>query len=202
LTDWKDAEYPLEPVKLLIDLAFPSPSAPERCHLTRLAAANYVQSVWGPKRRETPWKPTSSRWDAARPGIEALLAHSMWRQVDVVGSLVHLALPRHQAAATLDLLMRSRRDGLLSAASIWSGPDPRIDARVPWADLGASVAALSDSGIPIERAGLIWVSERGVTLDVGQGSEVDAVVEAWVDVLDSQPSAVAARHQAISGIAA
>jgi hypothetical protein len=198
LTGWDGEEYPLEPVKLLIDMAFPSPGAPARCQLTRLAAASYAQSVWGPKRRERPWQPTSSRWDPARAGIEALLAHSMWAQVDVVGSLVHLALPRHQAAVTLDLLLRSRRDGLLSAVSIWSGPDPRIDARVPWADLGASVAALTDAGIPIERAGLIWVGEAGIKVESQQGPVVDGLVEIWVDAINCQPRAVTARNKRIA----
>ena len=195
LPDWEGEEYPLEPVKLLIDMAFPSPGAPARCQLTRLAAASYAQSVWGPKRRETPWQPTASRWDPERPEIEALLAHPMWGGLDVVGSLIHLALPRHQAAVTLDLVTRSRKDGLLSAVSIWSGPHPRINPKTPWADMGASVAALTDAGVPIERAGLIWVSAEGLKFEVRQGAEVDAVVACWLDVLDNQPGAVEARHR-------
>jgi len=194
LTDWEGDEYPLEPVKLLIDMAFPSPGAPARCQLTRLAAASYAQSIWGPKRRETPWKPSASRWDPARAGIETLLAHSMWGGLDVVGSLIHLALPRHQAAVTLDLVTRSRKDGLLSAISIWSGPDPRLNAKVPWADLGASLASLADAGVPIERAGLIWVSAKGVAFEVRQGREVDEVVACWLDVIANQPGAIEARH--------
>ena len=195
LTGWEGEEYPLEPVKLLIDMVFPSPGAPARCQLTRLAAASYAQSVWGPKRRETPWQPTASRWDPERPEIEALLAHSMWGGLDVVGSLIHLALPRHQAAVTLDLVTRSRKDGLLSAVSIWSGPHPRINPKTPWADLGASVAALTDAGVPIERAGLIWVSAEGLKFEARQGAEVDAVVACWLDVLDNQPGAIEARHR-------
>jgi hypothetical protein len=195
LTDWEGEEYPLEPVKLLIDMALPSPGAPARCQLTRLAAASYAQSVWGPKRRETPWKPTASRWDPARAAIEALLTHSIWGGLDVVGSLLHLALPRHQAAVTLDLVTRSRKDGLLSAVSIWSGPHPRINPNAPWADLGAAVAALADGGIPIARAGLIWVNAEGVSFEVRQGAEVDDVVATWLDVLDCRPGAVEARHR-------
>jgi len=195
LPDWEGEEYPLEPVKLLIDMAFPSPGAPARCQLTRLAAASYAQSVWGPKRRETPWQPTASRWDPERPEIEALLAHPMWGGLDVVGSLIHLALPRHQAAVTLDLVTRSRKDGLLSAFSIWNGPHPRINPKAPWADLGAAVAALSDADMPIERAGVIWVNDGKVRLQVAKTEKVDAVVACWLDVLDSQPGAIEARHR-------
>jgi hypothetical protein len=194
LTDWEGDEYPLEPVKLLIDLAFPSPGAPARCQLTRLAAASYVQSVWGPKRRETPWKPSASRWDPARAGIETLLAHPMWGGLDVVGSLIHLALPRHQAAVTLDLVTRSRKDGLLSAVSIWNA-HPQTNPKAPWSDLGASVAALADAGVPIERAGLIWVSAKGVAFEARQGAEVDDVVACWLDVIANQPGAIEARHR-------
>lgn len=202
LTDWEGEEYPLEPVKLLIDMAFPSPGAPARCQLTRLAAASYAQSVWGPKRRETPWRPTASRWDPERPEIEALLAHPVWSGLDVVGSLVHLALPRHQAAVTLDLVTRSRKDGLLSAVSIWNGPDSRINPKAPWADLGAAVAALTDGGIPIARAGLIWVSDGKARLQVAKGEKVDAVVSCWLDVLDNQPGAIEARHRQTAALQA
>jgi hypothetical protein len=201
LTGWEGEEYPLEPVRLLIDMALPSPGAPARCQLTRLAAASYAQSVWGPKRRETPWQPTASRWDPERPEIEALLAHSMWGGLDVVGSLIHLALPRHQAAVTLDLVTRSRKDGLLSAVSIWS-PHPRINPKTPWADLGAAVAALTDAGVPIERAGVIWVSAEGLKFEVRQGAEVDAVVACWLEVLDNQPGAIEARHRQAAGLQA
>lgn len=201
LTDWEGEEYPLEPVKLLIDMAFPSPGAPARCQLTRLAAASYAQSVWGPKRRETPWQPTASRWDPERPEIEALLAHPMWGGLDVVGSLIHLALPRHQAAVTLDLVTRSRKDGLLSAVSIWNA-HPRINPKTPWADLGASVAAMTDAGVPIERAGLIWVSAEGLKFEARQGAEVDSVVACWLEVLDNQPGAIEARHRQAAGLQA
>ena len=201
LTGWEGEEYPLEPVKLLIDMALPSPGAPTRRQLTRLAAASYAQSAWGPKRRETPWQPTASRWDPERPEIEALLTHSMWGGLDVVGSLIHLALPRHQAAVTLDLVTRSRKDGLLSAVSIWS-PHPRINPKTPWADLGASVAALTDAGVPIERAGLIWVSAEGLKFEARQGAEVDSVVACWLEVLDNQPGAIEARHRQAAGLRA
>jgi hypothetical protein len=199
LTDREGDEYPLEPVKLLIDMAFPSPGAPARCQLTRLAAASYAQSVWGPKRRETPWRPSTSRWDPARAEIETLLAHSMWGGLDVVGSLIHLALPRHQAAVTLDLVTRSRKDGLLGAVSIWN-THPRTNPKAPWADLGASVAALADAGVPIERAGLIWVSAKGVSFEARQGAEVDDVVARWLDVLNNQPGAIKARHRQAAGL--
>lgn len=193
LTGWDGEEYPLEPVKLLIDMVFPSLGAPARCQLTRLAAASYAQSRWGPKRRETPWAPTAERWDPERTEIEALLGHQMWASLDVVGSLIHLALPRHQVGVTLDLVTRSRRDGLLSAISIWNA-HPKINPNAPWADLGASVAALTDAGIPIERAGLIWIGADGLTFEVRRGTEVDRVVACWLDVVAQQPGAIEARH--------
>jgi hypothetical protein len=202
LTGWEGETYPLEPVKLLIDIAFPSPGAPARSQLLRLAAANYVQSAWGPKRRAMPWQPSSSQWEPERPVIEALLAHPLWGGLDVVGSLVHLALPRHQAGVTLDLVTRSRKDGLLSAVSIWSGPHPRIHPSAPWADLGAAVAAMADAGVPIARAGLVWASAEGVRIEVRQGQEVDAVVACWLDVLDNQPGAIEARHRQATGLQA
>lgn len=113
----------LMPVKAITDRAFPYPVLPERCKLCRRAAANYARSRWGPAAKPEPWKPTAKFFDPARLQVEALLGHRFWERFDVIGSLVHLALPTAEAAVTIDLVVRFL-DGGLGLLAIWTGPRP------------------------------------------------------------------------------
>ena len=172
----------LMPARAVIDQAFPSRyGAPERCKLTRAAVASYARSRWGPAAKPTPWQPTAKSFDPVRPMVEALLAHGFWDRLEVIGSLVHLAVLRRDAAVTADLVVRFA-DGGLGVLAIWSGPDERIHPAAPWAELGAAVAALSDAGLTIAKAVVVWAGAgAGVALEARTGDEA---LQAWLDAAD------------------
>jgi hypothetical protein len=169
-------------VRSIVEVAYPDrPGAPARCQLCRAAAANYARSRWGPGNTDQPWAPTSTRFDPARPAVEALLGHPFWSRNEVVGSLLHVAVLRQEAATTVDLSVRLE-DGGLGLLAIWSGPNNRIHPLAPWAELGAAVAACADSGLPVEKAGVIWVAGSGaIKLEARAGDEA---LRIWVDAVD------------------
>jgi hypothetical protein len=73
-------------------------------------------------------------------------------------------------------------DGGLGLLAVWSGPDERIHRLAPWAELGAAVAALADSGIPLAKAVVVWVGGDGaVKLEA---KPADEALGAWVDAVD------------------
>jgi hypothetical protein len=170
------------PARDIVARAFPSrPGALPRCPLCREAAASYARSLWGPSATGKAWRPTSSRFDPARQAVEALLSHAFWGRVEVVGSLLHVAQVRREAATTVDLAVRLS-DGDLGLLAIWSGPDERIHPQAPWAELGAAVAAMADSGIPLAKAGVVWVGGDGeVRLEAKPANDA---LGAWVDAVD------------------
>ena len=170
------------PVRAIAEAVYPPrPGAPERCRLCRAAAANYARSLWGAAATGTAWAPASKAFNPARQAVEALLSHAFWQRIEVVGSLLHLAVLRQQAATTVDLAVRFE-DGGLGVLAIWSGPDDRIHPMAPWAELGAAVAAMADSGIPLAKAGVVWVGGDGaVKLEA---KPADAALGAWVDAVD------------------
>jgi hypothetical protein len=172
----------LMPVRGVVAAGLPStPGAPERCKLCRAAAASYARSLWGPAASGTAWAPTSKTFNPVRPAVEALVGHAFWQRIEVVGSLLHLAVLRQDAATTVDLAVRFD-DGGLGLLTIWSGPDDRINPMAPWAELGAAVAAMADSGIPLEKAGVVWVGGDGaVKLEA---KPADVALGAWVDAVD------------------
>jgi hypothetical protein len=129
----------------------------------------------------TAWAPTSKSFNPARPAVEALLSHPFWSRNEVVGSLLHLAVLRQEAATTVDLSVRLE-DGGLGLLAIWTGPDDRIHPMGPWAELGAAVAACADSGLPVDKAGVIWVAGSGaIKLEARAGDEA---LRIWVDAVD------------------
>ena len=172
----------LMPVRAIVDPACPSqPGAPERCRLCRAAAASYARSLWGPAATGTPWAPTSKSFNPARTAVEAMLNHGFWQRIEVVGSLLHLAVLRREAATTVDLAVRFE-DGGLGVLAIWSGPDDRIHPMAPWAELGAAVGAMADSGIPLAKAVVVWVGGDGAVKV--EAKPADAALGAWVDAMD------------------
>ena len=172
----------LMPVRAIVEAVYPPrPGAPERCRLCRAAAASYARSLWGPAATGTPWAPTFKSFNPARTAVEAMLNHGFWQRIEVVGSLLHLAVLRREAATTVDLVVRFE-DGGLGVLAIWSGPDDRIHPMAPWAELGAAVGAMADSGIPLAKAVVVWVGGDGaVKLEA---KPADAALGAWVDAVD------------------
>jgi hypothetical protein len=170
------------PARDIVNRAFPlRPGALPRCPLVREAAASYARSLWGPAATGSAWRPTYSRFDPARQAVEALVSHAFWTRNEVIGSLVHIAQPRHESATTVDLAVRFA-DGGLGLLAVWSGPDERIHPQVPWAELGAAVASCADSGIPLAKAGVVWVAADGVVKL--EARPADDALGAWVDALD------------------
>jgi len=172
----------LMPARGIVAAAFPSqPGAPERCRLCRAAIASRARSLWGPAAAGTAWAPTSTSFNPARPAVEALVSHAFWQRIEVVGSLLHVAVLRQEAATTVDLAVRFD-DGGLGLLAIWSGPDDRIHPLAPWAELGAAVAAMADSGIPLAKAVVVWAAADGaVKLEA---KPADEALGAWVDAVD------------------
>lgn len=204
----------LMPAKAITGQAFPWPQIAERCKLTRSAVASYARSRWGPGKKEKPWQPVAAAYDSVRPQVEALLGHALWGRFDVVGSLVHLAMPREEAAVTIDLACRFHESGGLGLLAVWCEPPAKIleiskelearasleggkwreaseifrktltdnpqDQRVPWAELGAGVAAMADAQIPVEKTVVIWVSPQKVRLEAKPAQDA---LEFWCDAV-------------------
>lgn len=172
----------LMPTKIIVDEAFLSrEGAPDRCKLLRSACANYARSKWGPAIKQQPWKANAPIFNDVRSTIDKLLTSPFWDRIDVVGSLVHMRLLRQEAATTVDLIVRFADGGGLGLLAVWSGPDERIHEKTPWAEIGAGVAAMSDSGIILEKTGIIWVSEKGVKIEA---KPADESLQLWVDAIN------------------
>lgn len=162
--------------------------APQRCRLCRAAAVSLARSRWGPGATGEAWAPTAAAFDPARAHVEALVAHGFWDRLEVVGALVHLALPKRDAATTIDLAVRFA-DGELGLLAIWGDAAPLMRPEVAWAELGAAVAAMADSGIPVAKAVVVWVEGPAdapkVRLEARPG---DQALGLWVDALDLERS--------------
>jgi len=155
----------------------------ERCRLCRAALASYARSCWGPAKRAAPWTPAAAMFEPVRPLLEVLLRHKFWERIEVIGSLIHLAMLRQDAATTVDLALRFE-DGGLGLLALWS-PHPAIRAEAPWAELGAAVGAMADAGIPVAKVVVVWAGERegkpAVWLEAKSGDEALGL---WVDTAD------------------
>jgi hypothetical protein len=162
--------------------------APQRCKLCRSAAISLARSRWGPGATGEPWAPTAAAFNPVRSHVEALVGHAFWERVEVIGALVHLALPKRDAATTIDLAVRFA-DGELGLLAIWGGVAPLMRPELAWAELGAAVAAMADSGIPVAKAVVAWVEGPGdapkVRLEARPG---DQALGLWVDALDLERS--------------
>lgn len=149
----------LMPVRSIVEAVWPNgmPGL-ERCRLCRAALASYARSCWGPAKKAAPWAPTAAAFEPVRPLLEVLLGHRFWKRIEVVGSLLHLAVLRQEAATTVDLALRFE-DGGLGLLALWSS-HPAIRAEAPWAELGAAVGAMTDAGIPVAKVVVLWAGER------------------------------------------
>ena len=174
----------LMPVRTIVEAVWPhGMPGLERCRLCRAALASYARSCWGPAKRASPWAPTAATFEPVRPVVEALLSHGFWQRIEPVGSLLHLAVLRQEAATTVDLAVRFE-DGGLGLLALWT-PHPAIRAEAPWAELGAAVAVMADSGIPVAKVVVLWAGEHEgrptVSLEAKSGDEALAL---WVDTAD------------------
>jgi hypothetical protein len=166
----------LMPVSAIVGEALGAAQPAPRCKLRRAAAIGYARSRWGPAAGQA-WAPTAAMFDSVRPAVELLIGHGFWDRLEVLGAGVHLAVRQHDAAVTTDLVVRFA-DGGRGVMAVWSEPVPPLAA---WADLGAAVAALSDAGLPLAKAVVIWSLDDRVRLEA---KAADDALAAWVDALD------------------
>lgn len=166
----------LMPVSSIASEALLTTAPPPRCKLRRAAAIGYARSRWGPAAGQQ-WSAAAPAFDPARAAVERLVSHEFWDRLQVIGAGVHLGLLRHDAAVTLDLAVRFQ-DGSQGVMAIWSEPVPDLAA---WAELGAAAAALSDAGVSLSKAVVIWALDDRVRLEA---RPVDAALGSWLEALD------------------
>lgn len=171
----------LRPAHEAINLASPSPGY-ERSKILRGAVAQWVRSKWGEGATGEAWEPIEAKYDDIRPGLEALFAHRLWDRFDVIGSIVHFAIPRREACATVDLVVRFREAGDIGLISIWNGPDLRINPDAVWADLGAAAEAMEISCIPVSKLAVIYVSNDKIKLEAKSGEDVNGCIVKWFEI--------------------
>lgn len=141
-----------------------------RDKLLRAAAISYAKNK--------NWKP-SAKFDSVRPMIDTLLSHQLWERMEVLGAMIHLMIPQHEAAVTVDIAARLGSKGL-GLLAVW--PDgARIPPEAPWAELGGAVATLADRGVMIDVCSVLWVGAEKIRIELRSGDEV---LQTWVEVLD------------------
>lgn len=141
-----------------------------RNKLLRAAAISYAKNK--------DWKP-SVKFDSARLMIDQLLGHQLWERMEILGAMIHLIIPQHDAAVTVDIAARLGSKGL-GLLAVWP-EDVKISTCVPWAELGGAVATLADRGVMIDVCSVIWVSPDKVRIELRNSDES---LQAWVDALD------------------
>jgi hypothetical protein len=141
-----------------------------RNKLLRAAAINYAKNK--------NWKP-SAKFNSVRPMIDTLLSHQLWERMEILGAMIHLIIPQHEAAVTIDIAANLGSKGL-GLLAIW--PDgARIHPEAPWAELGGAVATLADRGVMIDVCSVIWVGSEKIRVELHNGDEV---LQTWVDALN------------------
>ena len=201
-----EGSYPCDSDRLLlrpafetVGLVYPSPGY-ERSKILRGAVAQWVRSKWGSD-PASEWAPVDSKYDDIRPGLEKLFAHKLWERFSVVGSILHLAIPKRQIAATVDLAVRFNDSGGLGLISVWNGPDIRVHPSAVWADLGAAAEAMEINNLPVEKLGVIWISNENIKIEAKAGLDtgVNECQNLWFDAIKLAKSArVAAVYEAQS----
>jgi hypothetical protein len=164
-------EKVLMPVMQIISDAYLIPvTAPGRNRLLRAAAINYA------KNKE--WKP-NAKFSEVQPMVDILLKHQLWERIEINAALVHLALMKHEAATTVDIIgmLGDKGRGLLA---VWPSDLGQVPAEVPWAEMGAAVARLADRGIMIDVCSLVCVDNEKVKIDL---QKADDVLGLWVETL-------------------
>lgn len=187
----------LRPAFETVNYAYPSPGY-ERSKVLRGAVAQWVRSRWGSDAGEA-WQPTEDKYDDIRPGLEKLFSHKLWDRFSIIGSILHLAIPKRQIAATIDLAVRFNDSGGIGLVSIWNGPDIRVHPNAAWSDLGAAAEAMEINGLPIEKLGVIWVSNEAIKIEAKAGLDegVNECQNLWYDAIKlANHARVAAAYEA------
>lgn len=172
----------LMPAKQVAADAYRAPAIPERCKITRGAVANYARSRWGPAATDTPWSPAGPAYDAVKGQLEALLSHKFWGRFEVIGSLVHLALPRQEAAVTIDLVVRFDDGGGLGLVDVWPGPPRKItDVPQAWRKRAQGSKGLTEAVRLMDQAiSRVPQEQRAVWAELGAG--VAAMADAQIPI--------------------
>ena len=111
--------------------------------------------------------------------IDQLIGHQLWERMEILGAMIHLVIPQHDAAVTVDIAARLGNKGL-GLLSVWPD-DAVIHPEAPWAELGGAVATLADRGVMVDVCSAIWVGTEKVRIKLRNSDEV---LQAWVDALD------------------
>jgi hypothetical protein len=146
------------------------PSFSGRNKLLRAAAISYAKNK--------DWKP-SDKFNSVKPMIDILINHKLWEKMEILGAMIHLIVPQHEAAVTVDIAANLGSKGL-GLVSVWPSGLGGAPAVAPWAEMGSAVATLADRGVMIEVCSLIQVSDEQVKIELHNGDEV---LQAWVDAL-------------------
>jgi hypothetical protein len=113
--------------------------------------------------------------------VNSILSNNFWERIKVELTLIHLALPRNDAAVTIDLMARFK-DGKLAILAAWpEDPDKLINSDAPWAELGAAVAATADRGVLVDKVGLIWAGDDGCKLEA---ADPNKALGLWCDAVN------------------
>lgn len=161
----------LMPASVVVAGGFPSDSAaPPRCKALRMAMISRARDEGYQAKPGNP------------PAVEALLSDGFWERITIEATLLHLALPRNDAAVTIDVIARFK-DGKLALLAVWpEDKDELINPHAPWAELGAGVAAAADRGVMVDKVGLIWAGEK-VKLEA---ADPNKALGLWCDAVDLQ----------------
>jgi hypothetical protein len=160
----------LMPAAVVVAGGFPSdPAAPPRCKALRMAMISRARDE---KYQPKPGSPSS---------VAALLADGFWDRITIEATVIHLALPRNDAAVTIDVVARFK-DGKLALLAVWpQNTGELINHSAPWAELGAGVAAAADRGLIVDKVGLIWAGEQGCKLEA---ADPNKALGLWCDAVD------------------
>lgn len=160
----------LLPAAAIVASGFPNqPNAPLRCKVLRGA-------MIGRAREGAKYK---AKTETA--AVRSLLTDAFWERITIECVLLHLALPRNDAAVTIDIIARFK-DGKLALLAAWpEDKEGLINAKAPWAELGAGVAAMADRGVMVDKVGLVWAGEGGCKLEA---ADPNKALGLWCDALD------------------
>ena len=159
----------LMPAAVVVAGGFPSDrAAPPRCKALRMAMIG--------RARDKDYKPKPGN-----PAVAALMADGFWKRITIEATVLHLALPRNDAAVTIDVIAQFK-DGKRALLAVWpQDKDELINPSAPWAELGAGVAAASDRGLMVDKVGLIWAGEQGCKLEA---ADPNKALGLWCDAVD------------------
>lgn len=147
------------------------PAAPPRCKALRSAMIGRAREG------------EAYQMKGNNAAVAALLADKFWERITIEATLLHLALPRNDAAVTIDVIARFK-DGKLALLAVWpEDPEGLINPHAPWAELGAGVAVTADRGVMVDKVGLIWAGEKGCKLEA---ADPNKALGLWCDAVNLQ----------------